>query len=234
MAEELIRVEDLWKAYPMGEGRVEVLEALDLTVRRGELILVTGVSGVGKSTLLNILGLMDFPDRGGYFFEGEDFLRLDIKEKAKARSGKISFIFQYHHLIPEFDILDNVLLPLWIGGKGQSGRSREKAVALLGSLGLADRIRHKPSQLSAGELQRAAIARAFIKEAPLVLADEPTGNLDPKTGGSVFESFLKLQRESGLTSVIVTHNIALAEKCSRIFELRSGRLYEIKTGGRRI
>ena len=226
MVETFIQVDNLWKSYRAPTAPIEVLKGIDLSVSTGELVAITGVSGAGKSTLLNILGLMDTPDKGRYLFKGMDYLALPLREKARARNETIGFVFQNHHLLPEFDILDNVVLPVWISKRGERKEERERAAILLQSLGMGERLHHKPAELSAGELQRAAIARAFIRRSPLILADEPTGNLDPKTGQNVFESFLKMREESGLTSIIVTHDITLAQKCSRILELRNGKLYE--------
>jgi ABC-type lipoprotein export system ATPase subunit len=218
---DLVRITGIRKGYRTPGATVRVLEELSLTITRGELVAVEGASGVGKTTLLNILGLMDRPDEGSYLFSGENVLALADGERAAFRNLRVGFVFQSHHLLPEFDALENAALPLWIRGEPAA---EERARALLEKLGLAERLRHRPGQLSGGEQQRVAIARAFLGEPDLILADEPTGDLDPATGERVFDLLRGMHREAGATTLLVTHNPALAARCDRSLVLKGGRL----------
>ena len=196
---ELIRCRGLSKSYYSGEQQVHVLSDLDLSVERGEMVALVGQSGVGKSTLLHLLGLLDRPDAGTYLFDGRDVLSQSPADLARFRNRRVGFVFQFHHLLPEFSALENVLMPRLI--RRESRRAVEgEARALLEEMGLADRLRHRPSQLSGGEQQRVAIARALIARPDLLLADEPTGNLDPATSVLVFQVLRRAHEARGLTT----------------------------------
>ena len=214
----MVCLESVSKGYGTGPTRVEVLRDLDLEVTRGELVAVVGPSGVGKSTLLHLIGLLDRPESGTIRVSGDDVGSLDPTERARLRNRRIGFVFQHHHLLDELDALDNVALPLRIDGR--SGRAaRRRATELLDAVGLAGRASHFPDQLSGGEQQRVAAARALAMEPALLLADEPTGNLDRTTSDQVFELVRMLHLMAGLTSVIVTHDESLARRCDRVFRL---------------
>jgi len=213
----------LHKTYRDGERRVEVLQGVDLQVTAGEMVAVVGPSGSGKSTLLHLLGGLDRPDRGEVEIGGRDLAALAGDELADFRNRTIGFIFQFHQLLPDFTAEENVMLPLRIGGRS-AARALERARALLAEVGLTDRLDHFPSELSGGERQRVALCRALALEPPLLLADEPTGNLDPASGERVFELLLALQERHGTTAVLVTHNPELARRCARIERLEKGLL----------
>jgi len=213
----------LCKVY--GDGhRVVVLDGLDLTVAPGEVVAIIGQSGVGKSTLLHILGTLDRPTGGRVFFEGQDVFALDEKQQAAFRNRSIGFVFQFHHLLPDFDAVENVMMPALIQGVRRS-EAYARARALLERVGLGDRLDHRPGQLSGGELQRVAIARALVQSPKALLADEPTGNLDPATAAEVHQLLLELNRERGTTLVLVTHNEELARLAHRSLRLYQGRLH---------
>jgi len=219
----LVEAEGLRKSYPSGDGDLRVLWDLSLSVPRGELLAVVGVSGTGKTTLLNVLGLMDRPEAGRCLFDGEDVLRMEEGERAVFRNRRCGFVFQAHHLLPEFSALENAAIPLWIRGERPANAAR-RAGEILERLGLKDRLGHRPAQLSAGEQQRVALARSFVGQPDLILADEPTGNLDPETARTVFDLFLHFHREEGTTTILVTHNRDLAGRCDRRLQLRAGKL----------
>ncbi|MDR1726531.1 MAG: ABC transporter ATP-binding protein [Acidobacteriota bacterium] len=219
----IVEVRDLRKGYASGGGRLEILSGLDLDVRRGEMLGVTGVSGSGKSTLLHLLGGMDKPDGGSIKVSGRDVAALAPAPLADFRNKTIGFLFQFHHLLPEFTALENVMMPLLLRGE-PSARAVDAARGLLDEVGLASRAGHRPGELSGGEQQRAALARALAGSPSLLLADEPTGNLDPKTGDAVAGLLRRLHAERGLTSVVVTHNGDLAARCSRVLRLEDGKL----------
>ena len=213
-----VRAAGLVKGYGAGERRVEVLRGLDLEVGRGEMLAVVGPSGVGKSTLLHLLGLLDRPDRGALELFGADVTRLSVEERAAWRNRRIGFVFQFHALLPEFTLEENVAMPLLIGGAARRpalAGARER----LAAVGLEDRREHFPDQLSGGEQQRGAVARALVAGPDLLLADEPTGNLDADNAAAVFDLIARLHLSRGLTSVIVTHNEALASRCDRVVRL---------------
>jgi len=217
----LIEVKDLHKSYPSGAEVIEILKGLELIVVEGEMLAVIGASGVGKTTLLNLLGALDKPDRGSIKFEGKEITSLRLLELADFRNQKIGFIFQFYHLLPEFSALENIMFPYLI--RRRDGReARKRALQLLQDVGLAERSHHRPSELSGGERQRVAIARALMGKPKLVLADEPTGNLDTRTGQQVFSLLQELHRNKALTSIIVTHNLMIAAQCHRKLRLENG------------
>jgi lipoprotein-releasing system ATP-binding protein len=206
-------------------GDLEVLKSVDIEVREGELVSIVGPSGSGKSTLLQILGTLDKPDSGSLEIMGKNPFSLNARSLAAFRNQKIGFVFQFHHLLQEFTALENVCMPGWIARRPDAEVRRE-ASALLERLGLSDRSGHKPSELSGGEQQRCSIARALLNRPAIVLADEPTGNLDSQNARSLNEIFLDLRRELGQTFIIVTHNHALAGLSDRVLEMRDGWLGE--------
>lgn len=219
----LLEVLDLTKSYGAGETRVDVLKGVSLTVAEGETIALVGASGTGKSTLLHIMGTLDRPTSGNVLFEGEDVFRLGDAALASFRNRSIGFVFQFHHLLPEFTALENVMMPLLIGGVKRS-EAAVPARELLAEVGLAHRLTHKPGELSGGEQQRVAIARSLVLSPKLLLADEPTGNLDMKTSDEVHETLDRIHRRLGVTLVIVTHNEKLASCMGRTVRLVDGRV----------
>ncbi len=225
MSSELLRASGLHKSFQTGEGSIEVLKGIDLVIRNGERLAILGVSGVGKSTLLHILGTLDHPTQGRVEFRGEDLFAQDRAALARFRGRSLGFIFQFHHLLPEFNALENVMMPGLIGGQSRA-QMRERAAGLLEEVGLEHRIQHPVGKLSGGERQRVAVARALVLEPTLVLADEPTGNLDPKTGDQVLELLLEINRLHGTALLVVTHSPALAVRLGRRMELRDGYLEE--------
>jgi lipoprotein-releasing system ATP-binding protein len=204
---------------------LEVLKGINLSVKKGEMVGVVGASGAGKSTLLHILGTLDRPSEGKIYFEGVDLFSLTDKQLASFRNKRIGFIFQFHHLLPEFSALENVMLPAFIAGADKTDTG-DKAKELLDEMGLKDRLKHKPGELSGGEQQRVALARALINGPDLVLADEPTGNLDSKTSNSMHELLNRINEERNQTFVIVTHNSNLAKRMERVVHLIDGRVYQ--------
>ncbi len=219
---ELIQVQQLLKSYGNGTKRVEVLKGVDLNFSRGERAAIVGASGVGKTTLLHVLGTLDRPTGGKVFYEGKDIYALNEKELAPFRNREIGFVFQFHHLLPEFSALENTMMPCLIQGIPKK-ESAARAEAILTLVGLKERLSHKPGELSGGEQQRVAVARALVLEPKVLLADEPTGNLDTKTGESVFDLLQELNQIKGVTLIVVTHNLKLAEKLSRQIQLIDGK-----------
>jgi len=221
----VLRLERLERAYTQGNRRIDVLKGTSASVSPGETVALLGPSGAGKSTLLHIAGLLERADSGQVLINGIDCAQLSDTEQTRMRRIEVGFVYQFHHLLPEFSALENVVLPQLI-----LGASRDKAEArakdLLGSLGLDERWDHRPAQLSGGEQQRVAIARAVANGPKVLLADEPTGNLDPPTAERVFEQLLKLVRQSGVAAVIATHNLDLAARMDRTLRLMDGRLVE--------
>jgi lipoprotein-releasing system ATP-binding protein len=217
-----ISLRGLVKTFWMNGNLVEVLTGVDLDIFNGESLAVVGASGVGKSTLLHILGTLERPTSGQVWWDGEDPFSQDDKLLAAFRNRKIGFVFQFHHLLPEFNALENVMMPGLIA-RLPKDEVRELAEAILVRVGLKNRLEHRVSTLSGGEQQRVAVARALVLKPDVLLADEPTGNLDPKSGGRVQELILELNRERGLTSVIVTHNLELARTLDREITLRDGK-----------
>jgi lipoprotein-releasing system ATP-binding protein len=211
----------LVKSYPSGDHRITVLDGCDVDLHAGEMLAVVGASGVGKSTLLHLLGALDHPDSGQVLLDGENVAALDADGRADIRNRKIGFVFQFHHLLPEFTAEENVMMPFLIG-RSQPARARERSRAVLAELGLENRAHHFPTELSGGERQRVALARAIVPEPRVILADEPTGNLDPRTAGAVFETLLEAQERRNLAVVVVTHSRELADRCDRIAPLVEG------------
>jgi lipoprotein-releasing system ATP-binding protein len=222
-----IAVQGLVKTFTSNGNLVEVIKGLDLDVYAGETLAVVGASGVGKSTLLHILGTLERPTQGRVIWEGEEVFALDDRRLAAFRNRKIGFVFQFHYLLPEFDALENVMMPALIA-RVPKPQAREDAEAILVRVGLGHRLRHRVSTLSGGEQQRVAVARALVLKPEVLLADEPTGNLDPHSGGQVQELLLDLNLEQGLTSVIVTHNLDLAQALTRQITLVDGRAMTIR------
>jgi len=221
---ELIEVQKIFKSYGNGTKRVEVLKGVDLTFHRGEKAAIVGASGVGKTTLLHVLGTLDRPTAGKVLFEGKDIYALNEKDLAFFRNREIGFVFQFHHLLPEFNALENTMMPCLIRGISKE-ESLSRAETILTMVGLNERFSHKPGELSGGEQQRVAVARALVLEPKVLLADEPTGNLDTKTGESVFDLLQEMNRIKGVTLVVVTHNVKLAEKLSRQIQLIDGKAW---------
>ncbi len=225
MSEPLLRAEGLRKTFRTGDGSIEVLCGVDLSVGVGERLAIVGASGVGKSTLLHILGTLDKPSSGSLSFRGEDLLSKSTRELALFRNHSLGFVFQFHHLLPEFNAVENVMMPGLIRGLG-FGEMRERATRLLEEVGLEHRVRHPVTKLSGGERQRVAVARALVLEPALVLADEPTGNLDPKTGDQVLDLLMEMNRSHGTALVVVTHSPDLAVRLGRRVALVDGYLEE--------
>ncbi len=223
MSDPLIQVAGLQKSYGSGAARVEVLKGIDLAVQAGESVALVGASGAGKSTLLHLLGALDRPTAGEVRFSGEDIFRRSDQQLASFRNRSIGFVFQFHHLLPEFTALENAMMPALIGGMK---RDEAKGIAadLLAAVGLAHRITHKPGELYGGEQKRVAIARALVLSPRLLLADEPTGNLDMKTSSEIHDLFAGLRERIGITLVVVTHNEQLAARMGRIVRLVDGKL----------
>ncbi len=215
------------KVFVGGDGsELTVLGGVDLRVESGEAVAIVGSSGAGKSTLLHLLGALDRPTSGGVFLAGLDVSEVDGDALARMRNGCVGFVFQFHHLLREFTALENVMMPCLIAGR-QRGAAKERARELLTVVGLEERLSHRPSQLSGGEQQRVAVARALAAEPPLLLADEPSGNLDTQTSEDLHDLLFNLRESQDLGMVLVTHNQELARRADRILELRDGRLHEV-------
>ena len=222
----IIQAESLVKIYRLGENRVQALDGIDLQVEEGEIVAISGSSGSGKSTLMHILGCLDRPDSGTYVLAGNDVSKLSPDRLAEIRNRKIGFVFQNFNLLPRMNALENVELPLLYAGISEVRSRTEEALRLVG---LEDRMRHEPAQLSGGERQRVAIARAIVTDPAIILADEPTGNIDTKTGEEIMTVFKKLNAQ-GRTFVIVTHDPDIAAHCRRQIRIRDGRITNTQDG----
>lgn len=216
---DVLRLEGIGKTYGKdGPAPIHVLQGLDLSVGRGEIVALVAPSGAGKSTLLHIAGLLDTADRGRVLLNGRDMTGLSDKARTEARRDELGFVYQFHHLLPEFTAAENIVLPQLANGVSDAA-ARARAADLLGRVGLTDRAHHRPAALSGGEQQRVAFCRALANQPALLLADEPTGNLDPETSDRVFDMLVALVRETGLSALIATHNHALADRMDRVFRL---------------
>jgi lipoprotein-releasing system ATP-binding protein len=231
----LIETSQLKKSFTTDAGELQVLKGIDLLIKEGEMVSIVGASGVGKSTLLHILGALDRATSGKVLYNGADIFSQNEDALASFRNKTVGFVFQFHHLLPEFTALENVMMPGLInrgsGGQGFKELSYKeiikKAEKLLTEMGLSERKGHRPGELSGGEQQRVAVARALILEPKVVLADEPTGNLDTATGEDLFNLLINLNKEKGLTFVIVTHNESLSNRCHRVLRMVDGRITEV-------
>ncbi len=219
----ILSLRGVTRTYPTAQGGLTVLKGVDLDVMPGEVVGLIGPSGSGKSSLLHAAGLLERPTGGQVLIDGEDVGGLDERSRTRLRLHRIGFVYQFHHLLPEFDALDNVALPMRIAGV-REGEARRRATAQLTALGLGQRVTHQPAQLSGGEQQRVAIARALANSPRLLLADEPTGNLDPATSQAVFEALRELAKTTGVAALIATHNMELAGHMDRVFALKDGHL----------
>ena len=219
----LLKLEGLEKTFQSGGRPLTIFKNLDMKVEAGELVALVGQSGSGKSTLLHIAGLLDQPSAGQILIEGQGTKNMNERQRTSVRLNKIGFIYQFHHLLPEFTALENVAMPKIIAGESPSD-AKDKAQAVLHDLGLGKRLDHRPATLSGGEQQRVAIARALANDPKLLLADEPTGNLDPGTSSDVFDMLLEQVREREIGALVATHNIQLADQMDRALELKNGRI----------
>ncbi|HMO75407.1 MAG TPA: ABC transporter ATP-binding protein [Sphingopyxis sp.] len=223
MSDAALQLVDLKRSFTQGEVTIDVLRGVNAELRRGEIVALLGPSGSGKSTMLQAVGLLEGGFEGVIRIDGEDVTRFDQGRRTQTRREKIGFVYQFHHLLPDFNAIENVVLPQLIRGAKQL-QAEERAADLLGRLGLAERLHHKPSKLSGGEQQRVAVARALANRPLLVLADEPTGNLDEATADKVFEQFVGLVRDHGSAALVATHNERLAARMDRVLRLHEGRI----------
>ena len=228
-ADSVIRAEKLGKTYAEGKLRTPVFDGLDVAIAPGETVAILGVSGAGKSTLLHLLGGLDTPTSGEVYVAGQKMSALSNAARGQLRNKALGFVYQFHHLLPEFTALENVMLPVLLGGADVAAANAQ-AKELLESVGLGHRLAHKPGELSGGERQRAAVARALVNKPACVLGDEPTGNLDEKTAAGVFSLMLELNRAQRTSLVLVTHDRSLARRLDRVLELHEGKLRELAVG----
>ncbi len=226
MSAPVLELKELRRAYRQGEREIVVLDGASAVIRAGEAVALVGPSGAGKSTLLHIAGLLETADGGRVFVGGRDCTGMDDDDRTTVRRSEMGFVYQFHQLLPEFSALENVLIPQMILGRSKAS-GLKRAEELLRSLGLGERLTHRPAELSGGEQQRTAIARALANNPRLILADEPTGNLDPKTSEHVFHELVGLFRSHGVGALIATHNMELAARMDRVLRLEGGRLVEI-------
>lgn len=220
----IIEIRNLSKVYP-GGVEVRALDGIDLDIKKGEFLSIIGPSGSGKSTLLHMIGILDTPSSGTITIDGRAVTEMSEKERSKARNEVLGFVFQYHHLMPDFTALENVMMPLLIAGTGKKD-AREIAAGLLEDVGLAERMDHLPSQLSGGQAQRVSVARALANNPGIVIGDEPTGNLDTKSSDMIYDLLRKLNRDKGQTFILVTHDEKMAKKADRIVRIVDGKIYE--------
>ncbi len=225
MSEADIQIRGIKKIFSLGSKSVEALCGIDLDIKKGELICIMGASGAGKSTFLHIIGTVERPTEGDILYEGQDIFKLNDDDLSDFRNHKVGFVFQFHHLLPDFTALENVIMPALVGGIDKKDAIL-MGESLLSDLGLSDRLNHKPSELSGGEQQRVAIARALIMKPEMLLADEPTGNLDTATGNVVFELLLREGERHKTTLILVTHNDEFSKNMPRLIRLRDGRIEE--------
>jgi len=216
----VIRLQDITKVYPMGKRELTVLREVNLHIKQGELVAIMGPSGSGKTTILNLIGCLDTPTSGSYYLEDREVSRLSSGELAQVRGQKVGFVFQTFNLLPRLSALSNVELGLRYAG----GSDRNRAMEALAKVGLSDRANHRPTELSGGEQQRVAIARALVKNPPLILADEPTGNLDSRSGAEIISILTTLHTEQGITLLVVTHDANIAHHCQRIIHFKDGQV----------
>jgi len=224
MNDSIVEANSLYKSYNNGVSRLEVLKGIDLKIKKNEFLAIQGPSGAGKSTLLHILGGLDYPSKGEVFFEKENIYHLGENERAIFRNERVGFIFQFYHLLPEFDALENVLLPSLIKSWWERKKAKDYAKSLLDNLGLSGRLHHRPNQLSGGEQQRLAIARALINSPELLFCDEPTGNLDSENGEKILNLLQNINIQEGTTVVLVTHDKDIARIADRVIYLKDGML----------
>lgn len=227
MTTPVLDLRAITRTYKTGEGVLHVLRGANLSLAPGELVGLVGPSGSGKSTLLHTAGLLERPESGGVFLDGEDCLALSDSERTQRRREKLGFVYQFHHLLPEFNAIDNVAMPLMVDGRKRK-EAREIAARLLADLGLSERLNHQPGQLSGGEQQRVAIARALVNDPRLVIADEPTGNLDPATTERVFTALVAKAREEGAAVLVATHNMGLTAFMDRVVTVEDGFIREFQ------
>lgn len=227
----LVRVREMSKEFSQGARTLRVLDGIDLDLRRGDMVAIIGASGAGKSTLLHCLGTLDLPTSGEIHFGELDIVQLPPPQLARFRNESIGFVFQFHHLLPEFTALENVMMPAMIGRVPQR-EARERSESILEAVGMAHRLGHRPGELSGGEQQRVAIARALVMQPKLLLADEPTGNLDTRTSDEVHALMFRLNEEHGITMLVVTHNMELAHSFPRVIRMADGHLIGDTTGAR--
>ncbi|MBT4888768.1 MAG: ABC transporter ATP-binding protein [Rhodospirillales bacterium] len=226
MSDPVLHLEGIKRTFKQGREELEVLRSINLSIKPGELVALVGPSGAGKSTLLHIAGLLEDPDGGEINICGESCNGMNDDERTRVRRENLGFVYQYHHLLPEFSALENIVIPQMIGGFSKKD-ARVRARELLGFMGLSEREKHRPARLSGGEQQRVAIARALANVPRVLLADEPTGNLDPDTAGEVFKLFVKIARGAGLAALIATHNADLAASMDRTVKMEHGELVEV-------
>ena len=220
----MIETKGLQKTFRHPAGELKVLQGIDLTIKDGEMMALVGASGVGKSTLLHILGTLDRPTEGQVLHDGIDVFKLAEKAITEFRNKRVGFVFQFHHLLPEFNALENVIMPGLLAGEKDRDELKDRARGLLEELGLKGRLHHRPGELSGGEQQRVAVARALFMDPSVVLADEPTGNLDTRTGRELFDLLSRLNAEKGITFVIATHDKGLSDRCKRVISLADGKI----------
>lgn len=225
--ELILKTKGVYKSFQTGAGILDVLKGVDLEIYEGEIVAIIGPSGSGKSTLLHILGALDRPNQGSVSLNSTEIFSLNEKELAHFRNRTIGFVFQFHHLLPEFSALENVMLPKFIA-REEPKEMKQKAIKILNEVGLSDRIDHKPGELSGGEQQRVAVARALINDPRIVIADEPSGNLDRNTAESLHNLITELKDNRNQTFILATHNLKLAQRAQRIFKLKDGKIEPFK------